>query len=153
MPIDLAALSLLVAAHSAPVLAAMALGRRWSRPLDGGLVLADGEALLGHHKTWRGLAAGTLAAALVGALLPAGALAGAGFGLLALLADSATSFAKRRLRLRPGAQAPLLDQLPESLLPLLAFRHSLALTAADIVGTAITFVALDALGTHLARRA
>lgn len=147
-----AALGLLVAANSAPVLAARALGSRWSAPIDGGRRLRDGAPLLGAHKTWRGLAAGAAAAALVGVATPIGPVSGAAFGLLALTGDALSSLAKRRLRLPPGRDVPLLDQLPEALLPLLAYGGTLGLSAAGVLVTAIVFAVLDLLATRLLAR-
>jgi hypothetical protein len=46
--------------------------------------------------------------------------------------DLFSSFLKRRLRLPPRARATGLDQLPESLLPLLACREALSLTTLDV---------------------
>jgi CDP-2,3-bis-(O-geranylgeranyl)-sn-glycerol synthase len=59
----------------------------------------------------------------------------------AMAGDLFSSFVKRRLNLPPSSQALGLDQIPESLLPMLACRDALSLTAADIVvGVAIFFV-------------
>ena len=46
--------------------------------------------------------------------------------------DLFSSFVKRRLNLRPSSQAFGLDQVPESLFPLLVCGDALSLTAADI---------------------
>ena len=46
--------------------------------------------------------------------------------------DLLSSFIKRRLNRPPSSRAIGLDQIPESLLPLLACHEALALTAADI---------------------
>ena len=137
------ALMLLAAANGAPVLAALLLGRRWAWPLDAGRCFIDGRPLLGAHKTWRGLAAGTLAAALVGSAMHAGFWLGAAFGALALVGDLVSSFTKRRLDRLPGQESLLLDPLPESLLPLLALRRLLDLGLMEIVGTALLFAVLD----------
>lgn len=52
-------------ANAAPVLSAALPGlRRWNAPLDGGLRFR-GQALLGSHKTWRGLLSGIAAATAV----------------------------------------------------------------------------------------
>jgi hypothetical protein len=141
--VDPGALLLLAAANATPVIVARLLGKRFDAPIDA-LFRRHGERpLFGAHKTWRGLATGALACALVGALLPCGAWVGLGFGALALSGDLASSFVKRRMRLRSGYSAPLLDQLPESLLPLLVFNGALALTNAAVFGTAVVFTLLD----------
>ncbi len=55
--------------------------------------------------------------------------------------DLFSSFVKRRLNFPPSSQAIGIDQVPESLLPMLACRDALALTAADIaLGVGIFFV-------------
>ena len=53
--------------------------------------------------------------------------------------DLLSSFVKRRLNLPPSSKATGLDQLPESLLPLLACRQLVDLSAADIVAAAAIF--------------
>jgi CDP-2,3-bis-(O-geranylgeranyl)-sn-glycerol synthase len=68
---------------------------------------------------------------------------GLGFGLIALGGDLASSFVKRRMHWPAGHSAPLLDQLPESLLPLILFAEALTLTHTSIFGTALLFTLLD----------
>jgi hypothetical protein len=54
--------------------------------------------------------------------------------------DLLSSFCKRRLGRAPSSRATGLDQIPESLLPLLACPQALALTVADIlVGCGLFF--------------
>lgn len=51
-------------ANAAPVLsAAIPMLKQWDSPIDGGRTLHD-KALLGPHKTWRGLVSGIIAATL-----------------------------------------------------------------------------------------
>jgi CDP-archaeol synthase len=60
---------------------------------------------------------------------------------VAMAGDLFSSFLKRRMNLPAGGKATGLDQVPESLFPLLACRSALPLTALDIVvGVAIFFV-------------
>jgi len=55
--------------------------------------------------------------------------------------DLFSSFLKRRMRLPAGGRATGLDQVPESLFPLLACRAALSLTLLDIaVGVGIFLV-------------
>jgi CDP-archaeol synthase len=55
--------------------------------------------------------------------------------------DLFSSFVKRRLNLPPSSQALGLDQVPESLFPMLACRDALSLTIADIaLGVGIFFI-------------
>jgi CDP-2,3-bis-(O-geranylgeranyl)-sn-glycerol synthase len=139
----LGALLLVVAANFAPWATARCFAGYWRAPLDGGATFPDGSRLLGDHKTWRGLIVGTLACGVVARLLQFPLLLGIAFGLLSLAADSASSFVKRRLRLRPGAEIPGLDQLPEALVPLLVLSRPLGLRPTDSVVIAMVFLLLD----------
>jgi CDP-2,3-bis-(O-geranylgeranyl)-sn-glycerol synthase len=60
-------------------------------------------------------------------------------GSFAMAGDLFSSFCKRRLGLPSSSRASGLDQIPESLLPLLACRDPLGLTAADIVVCVVIF--------------
>jgi len=107
-------------ANMAPLIIAMALGRRFAHPLDLALTLG-GEPVLGAHKTFRGLLAGLVAAVTVAcvqawlyawpsvrtlSLLPYDQVNPAWWGLLmgvgALCGDALKSFIKRRRRIPPG---------------------------------------------------
>ncbi|HEX7013116.1 MAG TPA: CDP-archaeol synthase [Steroidobacteraceae bacterium] len=149
---ELHALGLLAAANAVPVIVAQLFRDRGATPLDFGHVMRDGERLFGDHKTWRGLASGTLAAALVAALMGLPAALGAAFGLLSLAADAASSAAKRRMHLRPGTEVLGLDQLGEALLPLIVFAEPLSLSVGEIVIVTISFVLLDTATARLRHR-
>ncbi len=146
------ALLLLILANSLPWIAGRLLGPRWGVPLDLGVTLADGRRLLGSHKTWRGVAAGVVGCALAAAVAGLHGWTGAAFALLSMLGDACSSFCKRRLRMAPGLDVPLLDQLPEALLPLLVLRTSLALDSTSIVAVAGAFTLLDMLASGVRRR-
>lgn len=146
------ALLLVCLASAAAWAASRVLGPRLAAPLDFGLELADGRRLLGSHKTWRGLAAGILACALIAPLVGLNVATGVGFGAAALLGDAVSSAAKRRLSLRPGAEVLGLDQLPEALLPLVLFARSLGIGAIEIAAVAFLFTILDLLVAPLRRR-
>lgn len=128
----IALLLLVIVANSAPVVARNLLGAWGDRPLDAGVQLADGQRLFGSTKTWRGLVAGTAATALVAPLLGFPAIQGALAGLYALCGDLVASFIKRRLKHASGARAPLLDSVPEALLPALLLRREFGLAPLDI---------------------
>ena len=134
-------LVLIALANSAPVAAKNLLGGRLAWPLDGGLTLPDGQPLFGRSKTIRGVLLGVLAAWLGAPLVGIDAPLGAAIGALAMAGDLLSSFLKRRLRRPPSSQALGLDQIPESLFPLLACIGPLGLTARDIgAGVAVFFV-------------
>jgi CDP-2,3-bis-(O-geranylgeranyl)-sn-glycerol synthase len=139
----LAALLLVIVANVAPWAAGRYLSRYWRAPLDGGATLADGTRVLGGHKTWRGLVVGVLACGVVAWLLHVPLLLGIAFGALSLAADTATSFIKRRLRLQAGAEIPVIDQLPEALVPLLVLARPLRLGLIESVTISLVFLLLD----------
>ena len=143
------ALILLLVANGSPLLLRLTLRGRGDWALDAGVHLRDGRLLFGATKSWRGVAVALGASSAVSALLGTGWLVGAGVGALAMLGDLCSSFVKRRLRLASGERALGLDQLPESLLPLVVYRETLALTPADIVVVAFAFLATDLLLSRL----
>lgn len=142
------ALLLVLAANGAPILATRLLGTRFALPLDGGLRLADGEYLLGPHKTLRGLLAAIAASTILARLLGLPAGLGGAVGLAAMMGDAATSFLKRRRRLGSGDRAGVLDQLPETLLPLLVLHLAGRL---DLPGLAAALLFVLATAVLLSR--
>lgn len=134
---------LLVIANAAPVITSLLLGRRWNRPLDGGLTLLDQRPLLGPSKTIRGVLASVLATTLLAPLLGLAVAAGAGFACLAMLGDACSSFVKRRMGIAPSREVPLLDQLPESLLPLWIMQPLTGGSTAEILTAAALFTLLN----------
>ena len=84
-------------------------------------------------------------APLVGLEPQIGALAAA----TAMAGDLASSFVKRRLNSPPSSRALGLDQVPESLFPLLACRNALSLTAVDIALAAGIFFVGEILLSRL----
>jgi CDP-2,3-bis-(O-geranylgeranyl)-sn-glycerol synthase len=142
-------LLLLVVANGVPVLGKKIFGAALDRPLDGGVMLRDGHPLFGPSKTIRGMAlsiaATTLAALPLGLDWTDGALIAA----LAMFGDLTSSFVKRRLGRAPSSMALGLDQIPESLLPALALKTRLGLTAWDIAGVVFAFILLELLLSRL----
>jgi len=134
-------LILLALANGSPVIAKWVFGNYCSRPLDGNIKFVDGRPLLGASKTIRGI---FVSIVITSACAPLIGLTGR-LGLLvattAMAGDLLSSFLKRRLGLQPSSQAVGLDQIPESLLPLLVCRQAFSLTVLDVVvGTAIFFI-------------
>jgi|ERR1700680_2445679 CDP-diglyceride synthetase len=134
-------LVLLALANGTPVLAKKLLGRRFARPLDGGISFVDGRPLLGASKTIRGVLLAILATSTGAPLMGIDWKIGALVGSVAMAGDLFSSFVKRRMNRPPSSRATGLDQVPESLFPLLACRDALSLTAVDIaLAVAIFFV-------------
>jgi len=136
-------LLLLGVANGAPILASRLLGSRWSWPLDGGRRFVDGRPLLGSGKTLRGLLVAILATGCAAPLLGVDWALGARMGLAAMVGDAGASFVKRRLGLESGARCRGLDQVPESLLPLLFAAGPLALSLPQIAAVTLAFYVLE----------
>jgi CDP-diglyceride synthetase len=149
---SLSLLVLIIAANGAPILAEDLLGRWLAWPVDGGLVLRDGRRLLGSSVTLRGLAIAVLVAAGLSPLLGHSAVIGALVGLSAMVGDALSSFLKRRLGLTPGEMAFGLDQIPESLLPLLVAAGEYHLGWGEILGVVVAFTLFDLLVSRLLYR-
>jgi CDP-2,3-bis-(O-geranylgeranyl)-sn-glycerol synthase len=139
--VSLKLLILLAVANGAPVIAKRVLGDRLAWPLDGDARLIDGRPLFGASKTVRGVVLAVLATSIVAPLVGLTPGTGALIGLGAMAGDLLSSFIKRRLALKPSSRATGLDQVPESLIPLLLCREVLALGAADIVAVVVLFFA------------
>ena len=132
-------LFLLGLANGAPLLAKKLLGARFSVPVDSGATAPDHQAFFGSSKTFRGVLLSVLFTALGGWFLgfPFGKAALIGSGAMA--GDLFSSFCKRRLRLPTSSKALGLDQVPESLFPLLLCRRSLSLDVFDILLIVVGF--------------
>jgi CDP-2,3-bis-(O-geranylgeranyl)-sn-glycerol synthase len=142
-------LILLTVANGTPVVAKRLLGGAFAYPLDGGALFPDGRPWFGPSKTIRGVVLATLATAAAAAALGLGWKAGALIGTVAMGGDLLASFIKRRWGLTPSSQAIGLDQIPESLFPLLASRLFMPVTALDIAVATILFFVGELLLSRL----
>ena len=142
-------LALLLIANGAPVLSKKLFGAAFSRRLDAGIRWRDGRALFGPSKTVRGVVMSIVATTLAAGALGCEWIDGALIAVLAMLGDLLSSFIKRRLGRPPSSMALGLDQIPESLLPTLAFKTRLGLTAWDVTGVVFAFILLELVLSRL----
>lgn len=145
----LVALVLLAVANGIPVFARRFFGDRFGMQLDGGARLADGQPIFGAAKTIRGIVLSVIGTAVAAALAGLGWATGAGFAAASMAGDLLSSFVKRRLRLEVHAQYFGLDQIPEALIPMLAFHDELRLSGADITVAVAAFVVLELVLSRL----
>jgi CDP-diglyceride synthetase len=137
----LQALALMTVANGVPVVAKKILGARFTWPLDAGLTFLDGRPLFGASKTVRGVVLSIVVTTAAAPLLGLSPAIGALVATTAMAGDLLSSFVKRRLAMKPSSRALGLDQIPESLFPLLACRATLSLTIVDIaLGVALFLV-------------
>ena len=136
---------LLIIANGTPALLGLVLGPRWNRPLDNNRQFTDNRPLLGPSKTLRGLISAIVVTALLAPLLQLSMIEGASFALLAMLGDLCSSFIKRRLGVASSRSVPLLDQLPESILPLWGMQAVFGSTGAEMALAVAIFLVIDLL--------
>src|ERR1700730_8207201 len=134
-------LVLVTLAHCRPSVAQKIFAPRLARPLHAGFIFFDGRPLFGPSKTIRGILASIFITTASAPLIGMGLTIGAIVVSAAMVGDLFSSFVKRRLNFPPSSRALGLDQVPESLFPMLACRDALSLTIADIaLGVGIFFV-------------
>ena len=150
--VELQLLLLILVANGAPIIGRDILGRIGDWPLDGGLTLPNGRRLLGHSKTCRGIVLALFFTALAAWLVGLPPATGLVIAAWAMVGDLLSSFSKRRLRLPPSSMALGLDQIPESLLPLLAVKAHYSLGWSSILNILILFVVLELLLSRLLYR-
>jgi CDP-2,3-bis-(O-geranylgeranyl)-sn-glycerol synthase len=133
-------LILIAVANGMPVIAKKLFGDALARPLDGGAVFFDGRPVFGPSKTIRGLALALLATPLVALLMAFPWQLGLLVAVGTMAGDLFSSFVKRRMGLPPSSMALGLDQIPESLFPLLLSALLVPLGAIDIVAGVVIFL-------------
>ncbi|MBK1643819.1 hypothetical protein CKO25_03915 [Thiocapsa imhoffii] len=143
--------ALVVCANAAPVLAALLLGSRLASPLDAGWLLRDGRPLLGRSKTWRGVVATLVLTPLVALLLGLSWTVGLIVALGAMFGDILSSYLKRRLGKPSSAPAALLDQVPESLIPVILIRSAMGLSYGQAALVVVGFTVINLALTPVAR--
>ncbi|MEN8205364.1 MAG: CDP-archaeol synthase [Pseudomonadota bacterium] len=142
---------LLVIANGTPALLGLVLGPRWNRPLDNNRRFPDNRPLLGPSKTVRGIFGAIVVTGLLAPLFDLSMLEGASFALLAMLGDLTSSFIKRRLGFASSRSVPLLDHLPETVLPLWGMQTVLGETGKEMALAVAIFIVIDLLLSGLLR--
>ena len=134
-------LVLMTLANGMPIVAKKIVGSRFALPLDAGIIFFDGRPVFGASKTMRGIVVSILITSAIAPFIGLDLTIGAIVASSAMAGDLFSSFVKRRLNFPPSSQALGLDQVPESLFPMLACRDALSLTIADIaLGVGIFFI-------------
>lgn len=136
-------LLLLMVANGAPVIAWDVFKERFAMPVDKGIRLGDGSPLLGPAKTWRGIMAALIATPLVAWVIGLSWRTAIVIALMAMSGDLFSSFCKRRLGIASSEQALGLDQIPESLFPLLAVKKLCSLDWLSILVLTLTFLVME----------
>lgn len=132
-----------MAANGVPILLRYLLEERLAYPVDFKHSLFDGQRILGDSKTWRGLFGSLLTTCCLSLLLGYSLLTGLMISLGAMSGDLLSSFTKRRLKMPSSSMAPLLDQLPESLIPAILVMHTFHLSITNIIILVLLFIILE----------
>lgn len=143
MIIELKILFLIGVANGAPIIGRCILGNRLAYPLDGNLKFLDGYPILGASKTITGIVLAILASALAAVILNLPWTVGLLVAVFAMLGDIVSSFIKRRLNMPSSSMAFGLDQIPESLLPLLVVKEQLGLSWWSVIVLLVAFIFLE----------
>jgi len=108
--------------------------------------------MFGRSKTVRGVLAALVATPLAAVVLGLHWYIGLLVALGSMLGDLLASFSKRRLGYPPSARAPLLDTIPESLIPGLLVMGALGLDWLDLALLILAFALLHLALTPLRQR-
>jgi CDP-2,3-bis-(O-geranylgeranyl)-sn-glycerol synthase len=136
-------LLLLIITNGSPIIARLVFVHRFERPLDFGWKMKDGQPLLGSSKTYRGVIAAIFTATIASMLFSLSWKVGLLIGVWAMIGDLLSSFVKRRLGLAPSSMALGLDQIPESLFPLLAVSSMLGLGWWQVTYLVVLFLLIE----------
>lgn len=134
MMIELKLLLLIIIANGVPVLARNVFNERLDTPLDFNQNFIDGRPWFGVAKTFRGVIASIIFTALAALLLDLRLMLGVVIACLAMFGDLISSFIKRRLKIPSSDRALGLDQIPESLLPMIACQMMMSLSWKTVLG-------------------
>lgn len=150
--IDWRLLVLIAVANAMPIIGKDVLGLRYAFPLDGHLNFVDGQRLLGGAKTLRGISLALAVTAIISPIVGIAWKIGLLIAATAMVGDLLSSFLKRRLRLPESSMAVGLDQIPESLFPVVVCSFFFPLTAVDIACVVIVFLVGELLLSRLLHR-
>jgi hypothetical protein len=146
---ELKILVLLIVANGAPVVAWKAFGDLANFPIDAHVRFLDGQPLFGPSKTVRGLVSAIVVSALAAPVIGLSWQLGALFGACVMLGDLTSSFTKRRLGMASSSIAIGIDQIPESLVPLLLLRQQLGLDWQSVGVIVPAFFIIEVLGSQI----
>ena len=133
----------LIGVNGAPVLLTKFAGKRFDYPIDYNRLFFDGRPILGASKTFRGLVSALLISVLIGSVFAVPLLTSLLFGMLSMAGDMTSSFIKRRLGLAPSSMALGLDQIPESLFPLVGCKVLLGISNGQIFSIVLAFFLME----------
>ena len=145
-------LLLIIIANGAPIITRQWLKDRFSYAVDLDHDLADNNRIFGPSKTWRGIISSLFATPVVAVLLGCSMETGLMVAVYAVIGDLFSSFIKRRLSMGASSMAPLLDQVPESLIPAFMMRQAFSLDILSVIWLVLIFITIELLLSHILYR-
>lgn len=130
-----------------PPVAALILGDRFNRPLDGNRSLLGHYPVFGPHKTIRGVVVSCVGGTIMFPLLGVAWWVAGAASLLSMAGDLLSSFIKRRCNFPSGKNIIVLDQIFECLFPALFLKHYLWLTIWQFGAVLLCFIPVAYLGS------
>ena len=142
-------LLLIIIANGAPILIRVIVNDRFNRAVDFGQKMPDGKHIFGYSKTWRGIFAALICTAIAAPVLGHPVEIGLLVALYAVAGDLISSFIKRRLAMEPSSMAPVIDQVPESLLPATMLKQHFGLDYVGVLLLVLIFIIIELLLSHI----
>lgn len=141
--IHLKLLALIIIANGAPIIARHIFRGHFDDPLDLGAKFFDKRPIFGPSKTMRGIFVAVMVTPIAAHFMDINWFTGFLIGLYAMFGDLFSSFIKRRKGYAPSEMAFGLDQVPESLFPLIAVMSHFEFNMIDVIVIVITFAVLE----------
>ena len=136
-------LLLILVANGAPVMVSYLVSHKLSLPVDFGYKLKDQQYIFGNTKTWRGLNSSLFLTGVMALLLGYDFGFGLVIAVLAMSGDLISSFIKRRLKKESSSQVLLLDQLPESVLPVMILLWLNRIDLTQVIVIVVSFFIIE----------
>ena len=136
-------LLLIGVANGVPVVITKIFGAVWALPLDGNHDFIDHRPVLGPSKTVRGVVFSTLFTVICAPLIGLHWHIGFLTAVSAMAGDLFSSFIKRRCGMPSSSMALGIDQVPESLFPMLAAHYVLDVPWHGVVAVTVSFFILE----------
>ncbi len=136
-------------ANGVPVVLMKIIGCRLSTPLDLDRNFFDGRPVFGPSKTIVGIISSVAVTALCSPLLGFSWIFGLWISVAAMLGDLFSSFLKRRLGMPSSSMALGIDQIPESLFPMLVGKYFFGLTWLSVAYVVAMFFVLAIVASRM----
>jgi len=142
-------LLLIIIANGAPIIARNIFRSHFDDPLDMGLKFFDNRPVFGPSKTIRGIFIAVMVTPIAAHYMDINWFTGFLIGLYAMFGDLFASFLKRRKGYESSEMALGLDQVPESLFPLIAVKAHFDFTLLEILALVLVFAVVELIVSRI----